>query len=229
MSAAFADPRSLRRSERGLRYGPHMDPTPVVVALVAVLLIGALVAIRLRASARRSRIGHGAAASPDLEQRLSTADQRFRMLSFQGGAIPGDLRPVLEELRRNGIEVDEATLRRKLADGASTMAEVDSTAPLADPPQGGSHRRAPATAIVLNATDVPGGLGLGHDRVRVQVTLELRVPDREPMREQRIAVIPADKRALLSDGAAVPVRYDPDDPRSLTLEWEITDRATGGA
>ena len=48
------------------------------------------------------------------------------------------------------------------------------------------------------------------------------MPDREPVREQRIAVIPADKRALLGEGAAVPVRYDPDDPRSLALEWEIT-------
>jgi hypothetical protein len=207
-----------------------MDPTPVLVALVAVLLVGGLIAIRLRSSARRSRIVDGGPSSADLDQRLSTADQRFRMLSFQGGSVPGDLRPVLEELRRNGIEVDEATLRRKLADGASTMAEVDGTAaPLADPPVGGSPRRAPATAIVLDATDVPGGLGLAQDGVRVQVTLELRMPDGEPVREQRIAVIPADKRALLADGAAVPVRYDPDDPRSLTLEWEITERAGGGA
>lgn len=203
-----------------------MDSTPVVIALVAVALVGGLIALQLRNSARRSRPAGGVPVSPDLEERLSTADQRFRMLSFQGGVVPSDLGPVLEELRRNGIQVDEATLRRKLAGGASTMAEVagpsepgSAAPPTSAPPSSG--RGAPATATVLDASDVPGSDRLPAGRVRVQVTLELQVGDRDPVREQRIALIPADKRALLDRGAAVPVRYDPDHPRSLALEWEL--------
>jgi hypothetical protein len=199
-----------------------MDSTPVLIALAAVALVGGLIALRLRNSARRSRPAGGAPASPGLDERLSTADQRFRMLSFQGGVVPSDLGPVLEELRRNGIQVDEAQLRSKLAGGASTMAEVagpSEPGPAAPP---SSARGAPATATVLDASDVPGSDRLPAGRVRVQVTLELRVGDRDPVREQRIALIPADKRALLDRGAAVPVRYDPDHPRSLALEWEIS-------
>ncbi len=204
-----------------------MDSTPVLIALVAVALVGSLITLRLRSSARRSRPAGDAPASPDLDERLSTADQRFRMLSFQGGVVPSDLGPVLEELRRNGIQVDEATLRRKLAGGASTIAEVagnSAPGPSAPGPSAPapSARGAPATATVLDASDVPGSDRLPAGRVRVQVTLELRVGDRDPVREQRIALIPTDKRALLDRGAAVPVRYDPDHPRSLALEWEIS-------
>lgn len=190
-----------------------MGDLSVIIALVAVAVVGGLVAGRLQRAAKRGRVeGVASPAAEDPAAVLSTSDQRFRLLSFQGGPVPADLGAMIEELRRNGIEVDEATLRRKLAEG------VAPTAPDGQPDVPGTA----GTAIVLDATDVPGAEGLAPNTARVQITLELTVPDREPIREQVVAVIADDKRALLDAGAEVPVRYDPDDPRAITLGWEIT-------
>jgi hypothetical protein len=196
-----------------------VEAGPVLVAAVVVAVVAGLISWRLSRSARRGRApGLAAPAAEDPSIRLSTADQRFRLLSFQGGSVPADLGPVLEELRRNGIEIDEDTLRRKLADGVATLSDLDGASRDVD----AVHARGtPGTAIVLHATDVPGGEEPAPNTVLVRVALELRIPHREPIREQRVAAIADDKRALLVEGAAVPVRYDPDDPRSLTLEWEI--------
>lgn len=188
-----------------------MGDLSVIIALVAVAVVGGLVAGRLQRAAKRGRAEGVVSPAAEDPTGLSTSDQRFRLLSFQGGPVPADLGVMIEELRRNGIEVDEATLRQKLAEG------VASIAPDGRPDVPGNA----GTAIVLDATDVPGA-ELAPNTVRVQITLELTIPDREPIREQVVAVIADDKRALLDAGAEVPVRYDPDDPRAITLGWEIT-------
>ena len=96
-----------------------MDPA-VVVAIVVALAAAGIVAVRLRVMAKRN-LPDDASTPLDVaaSDAMHTADPRFRLLSFQGGSVPADLGPVLEELRRNGIEVDEETLRRKLADGVA--------------------------------------------------------------------------------------------------------------
>ena len=189
-----------------------MDPT-VVIAIVAAAVVAGLVAFRLRRLGKRSL---PTTASTPLDvpagQPISTADQMFRLLSFQGGAVPADLGPVLEELRRNGIEVDEETLRRKLADGADVGG-----------PGGGEAAPAPdvsATATVVETVDVPVG-NPAPDRMAVRVTLELRLPGREPILEHVVAVVAEDARALLVEGAEVPISYDPGDPTQITLVWAL--------
>ena len=189
------------------------DPS-VIIALLVVAVVGGLIAGRLQRAAKRGR-ADGAEPRPaeDPTAGLSASDQRFRLLSFQGGPIPADLGRMVEDLRRNGIEVDEATLRQKLADGVVPLAGTQDGRPIGSATAG--------TAIVLGAADLPGGEA-APDTVPVLVTLELRLPEREPIREQRVAVIAGDKRALLVEGASVPVLYDAGDPRAITLEWEIT-------
>jgi hypothetical protein len=194
-----------------------MGDLSVIIALLAVAVVGGLIAGRLQRAAKRGRAeGVTEQLTVDAANRLSASDQRFRLLSFQGGPVPADLGGMVEELRRNGIEVDEATLRQKLAEGVAPLSETKDGQPAL------GRRATPGTAIVLGAADVPGDVGPRPNTVRVQLTLELPIPNGEPIREQRVAVIAADKRALLVDGAAMPVRYDPDDPRAFTLEWEIT-------
>jgi hypothetical protein len=192
-----------------------MEPS-VIAALVAVAVVAGLIAARLQRAAKRGRVEGAELPPEDPADRLSASDQRFRLLSFQGGPVPADLAQMVEELRRNGIEVDEETLRQKLADGLAPDAGVKDLR--SDPV---AARTTAGIAIVLSADDVPGIDRLPPGAVRVQVTLELQVAGREPVREQRIAVVDGDERALLVEGAAIPVRYDPDDPRSIVLEWEI--------
>jgi hypothetical protein len=55
----------------------------------------------------------------------------------------------------------------------------------------------------------------------VRVTLELRLPGREPIREHVVAVVAEDTRKLLVEGAEVPVSYDPGDPTQITLAWAL--------
>jgi hypothetical protein len=192
-----------------------MEDPSVLIALLAVAVVGGLVASRLQRVAKRGR-EEGADPRPadDDAAALSASDQRFRLLSFQGGPVPADLGGMVEELRRNGIEVDEATLRQKLADRVSTAEATQDAGP-------NLGRRTAGTAIVLGAADVPGREAPAPNTAVVLVTLELQIPDREPIREQRVAVIADEKRALLAEGASVPVLYDPRDPRAITLEWEI--------
>jgi hypothetical protein len=196
-----------------------MEPT-VVAAIVAAVVVAGLVAFRLRRSAKQS-LPETATTPLDVAagQPIHTADQMFRLLSFQGGSLPADLGPVLEELRRNGIEVDEETLRRKLEDGA---AEVDGQ----DDPEATRAPRAPraplvpAVATVVATIDVPVG-NPTPGRMPVRVTLELRLPGREPVREHVVAVVADDTRALLVEGAEVPISYDPGDPTQITLAWAL--------
>jgi hypothetical protein len=192
-----------------------MDDPSVLIALLAVAVVGGLVASRLQRVAKRGR-EEGADPRPadDAAAALSASDQRFRLLSFQGGPVPADLGGMVEELRRNGIEVDEATLRQKLADRVATAEATQDAGP-------NLGRRTAGTAIVLGAAAVPGREAPAPNTAVVLVTLELQIPDREPIREQRVAVIGDDKRTLLVEGASVPVLYDPSDPRAMTLEWEI--------
>jgi hypothetical protein len=189
-----------------------MEPT-VVVAIVAAAVVAGLVAFRLRRMAKRS-LPEAATTPLDVAagQPIHTADQMFRLLSFQGGSLPADLGPVLEELRRNGIEVDEETLRRKLEDGAADDAHA-----------GPEAARAPdvsATATVVETVDVPVG-NPTPGRMPVRVTLELRLPGREPILEHVVAVVAEDARALLVEGAEVPISYDPGDPTQITLAWAL--------
>jgi hypothetical protein len=100
-----------------------VDTVPIIVAIVVVIAIGGLITVLLRRSGREAR----ATPPADADEPLSTLDERFRLLSFQGGSQPADLGPMLEELRRNGIEIDEETLRNKLAERASTTAERPGT------------------------------------------------------------------------------------------------------
>jgi hypothetical protein len=190
-----------------------MEPT-VVVAIVAALLAAGGVALRLRSVAKRN-LPETATTPLDVAagQPIHTADQMFRLLSFQGGSVPADLGPVLEELRRNGIEVDEETLRRKLEDGA---AEVDGHAD----PETTRLPDVPAVATVVEAVDVPVG-NPTPGRMPVRVTLELRLPGREPVREHVVAVVAEDTRALLVEGAEVPINVDPRDPTQITLAWAL--------
>ena len=102
-----------------------MDIAPIIVAIAVVIVIGGLIAVLLRRSVRVARAG--AVPAADAAEPLSTLDERFRLLSFQGGSQPADLGPMLEELRRNGVEVDEETLRRKLAERASATGEEPDT------------------------------------------------------------------------------------------------------
>jgi hypothetical protein len=53
------------------------------------------------------------------------------------------------------------------------------------------------------------------------VTLELRTPGGEPVREHVVAVVDEDTRKLLVEGAEVPIRTDPDDPSVITLVWAL--------
>jgi hypothetical protein len=190
-----------------------MEPT-VVIAIVVAAAVAGLVAFRLRRSAKRS-LPETATTPLDVAagQPIHTADSMFRLLSFQGGSLPADLGPVLEELRRNGIEVDEETLRRKLEDGA---AEVDGHAD----PETTRLPDVPAVATVVEAVDVPVG-NPTPGRMPVRVTLELRLPGREPIRGHVVAVVAEDTRALLVEGAEVPISYDPGDPTQITLAWAL--------
>ncbi len=215
-----------------------MDPA-VVVAIVVGLVAATVVAVRLRVVAKRN-LPDSASTPLDVAagDAIHTADPRFRLLSFQGGSVPADLGPVLEELRRNGIEVDEETLRRKLADGAASdganvsasrgtpehaaeagaPAEPGSRAPAE--PEAAPAPDGPETATVVDAIDVPVGNPV-PGRMPVRVTLELRTPDGESVREHVVAVVDEDTRKLLVEGAEVPIRTDPDDPSVITLVWAL--------
>ena len=210
-----------------------MDPA-VVVAIVVALAAAGVVAVRLRRVAKRN-LPDSASTPLDVAagDAIHTADPRFRLLSFQGGSVPADLGPVLEELRRNGIEVDEETLRRKLADGAASEGAV--SAPRGTPgrpaepgapaepetaPASAPAPDVPMTATVVDAIDVPVGNPV-PGRMPVRVTLELRDPGGEPVRELVVAVVDEDTRKLLVEGAEVPIRYDPDDPSVITLVWAL--------
>ena len=207
-----------------------MDPA-VVVAIVVALVAATVVAVRLRVVAKRN-LPDRASTPLDVaaSDAIHTADPRFRLLSFQGGSMPADLGPVLEELRRNGIEVDEETLRRKLADGtASDGANVSATqgtpgraaeAGAPAEPEAAPAPDAPETATVVDAIDVPVGNPV-PGRMPVRVTLELRTPGGEPVREHVVAVVDEDTRKLLVEGAEVPIRTDPDDPSVITLVWAL--------
>ena len=100
-----------------------MDTAPIIVAIAVVIAIGGLITLLLRRSVREAR----AVPPADADEPLSTLDERFRLLSFQGESQPADLGPMLEELRRNGIEVDEETLRSKLAERTSATGEEPDT------------------------------------------------------------------------------------------------------
>ena len=205
-----------------------MDPA-VVVAIVVALVAAGVVAVRLRVVAKRN-LPDSASTPLDVAtgDAIHTADPRFRLLSFQGGSVPADLGPVLEELRRNGIEVDEETLRRKLADGAANDG-ANASAPRGTPENpaaapgatsAATAPDAPATATVVDTIDVPVGNPV-PGRMPVRVTLELRPPGGEPVREHVVAVVDEDTRKLLVEGAEVPIRYDPDDPSVITLVWAL--------
>jgi hypothetical protein len=191
----------------------------VLIAIVAVAVVAGLMATRLQRTAKQNRPDPDSTPLVTGGAALSASDQRFRLMSFQGGSVPADLTPVLEELRRNGIEVDEATLRQKLAEGATSLAEFDASGVDLDTVR---TRGTSGTALVIDATDAAGIEGPTPNTVPVQVTLELRIPGRQPVRGRRVAMISRDQRAQLVEGASVPVRYDPDDPRAMTLEWEVT-------
>ncbi len=203
----------------------------VVVAIVVALAAAGAVAVRLRRVAKRN-LPETASTPLDVAagDAIHTADPRFRLLSFQGGSVPADLGPVLEELRRNGIEVDEETLRRRLADGAANdsaprgtpqgPAETEGAADTEGPAEASHAPDVPATAIVVDAIDVPVGNPV-PGRMPVRVTLELRTPGGEPVREQVVAVVDEDTRKLLVEGAEVPIRYDPDDPSVIILVWAL--------
>jgi len=109
-----------------VRYRSIVD-TSVVVAIAVVVVVGGLIILMLRRSVREARGGAAIAVDADTAEPLSTLDERFRLLSFQGRSQPADLGPMLEDLRRNGIEVDEATLRRKLAERASVTRQEPET------------------------------------------------------------------------------------------------------
>lgn len=197
-----------------------MDPT-VVLAIVVALVAAGVVAARLRRVAKRN-LPETASTPLDVApgSAISTSDPRFRLLSFQGGSVPADLGPVLEELRRNGIQVDEETLRRRLADG------VVSDGPQSETPDGHAAVAAapepdvPATATVVDAIDVPVGNPV-PGRLPVRVTLEVRLPGGESVREHVVAVVDEETRTLLVEGAEVPIRYDPGDPGAITLVWAL--------
>jgi hypothetical protein len=210
-----------------------MDPA-VVVAIVVALVAAVVVAVRLQRVAKRN-LPDSAATPLDVAsgEAIHIGDPRFRLLSFQGGSVPADLGPVLEELRRNGIEVDEETLRRKLADGAAIdgmspaaargtpegpAAVPKATAPV--PPEAPDAPDAPATATVVDAVDVPVGNPV-PGRMPVRVTLELQPPGGDPVREHVVAVVDEPTRKLLVQGAVVPIRYDPADPSVITLVWAL--------
>jgi hypothetical protein len=191
----------------------------VLIAIVAVAVVAGLMATRLQRTAKQNRPDPDSTPLVTGGAALSASDQRFRLMSFQGGSVPADLTPVLEELRRNGIEVDEATLRQKLAEGATSLAEFDAGGVDLDTVR---TRGTSGTALVIDATDAAGIEGPTPNTVPVQVTLELRIPGRQPVRGRRVAMISRDQRARLVEGASVPVLYDPNDPRAMTLEWEVT-------
>jgi hypothetical protein len=207
-----------------------MDPA-VAVAIVVALAAAGVVAVRLRRVAK-GNLPETASTPLDVATgaEIHTADPRFRLLSFQGGSVPADLGPVLEELRRNGIEVDEETLRRRLADGAASDGANVSAPPgtpegPASVPATAEDPAAPApdvplTATVVDAIDVPVGNPV-PGRMPVRVTLELRPPGGEPVREHVVAVVDEDTRKLLVEGAEVPIRYDPADPSVIILVWAL--------
>ncbi len=118
-----------------VRYRPPMRETSVIIALVAVVVVGGLLALRLQRATRRGRVEGATASATAPGRRLSTSDQRFQLLSFQGGPVPADLGPMMEELRRNGIEVDEETLRRKLTEGVAHDDEPPPQVPADAPPE----------------------------------------------------------------------------------------------
>jgi hypothetical protein len=195
-----------------------------VVAIVVALAAAGFVAVRLQRVAKRN-LPETASTPLDVAagDAIHIGDPRFRLLSFQGGSVPADLAPVLEELRRNGIEVDEETLRRKLADGAlndpvgGTHAVPSQSAAA---PEAAPSPDAPPMATVVDAIDVPVGNPV-PGRMPVRVTLELRPPGGESVREHVVAVVDEDTRKLLVEGAEVPIRYDPDDPSVITLVWAL--------
>jgi hypothetical protein len=76
------------------------------------------------------------------------------------------------------------------------------------------------TATVVETVDVPVG-NPTPGRMPVRVTLELHLPGREPIREHVVAVVAEDTRALLVEGAEVPINVDPGDPTQITLAWAL--------
>jgi hypothetical protein len=205
-------------------YGSAVNTTATLVAIVIAVAGATFILARLQRSSRRTRTNDERAAAPlaeDPAARVAADDAMFRLLSFQGGSVPGNLGPIMEELRRNGIEVDEATLRRKLTDGAALVEKAGERQDLDDV----RRRGRPATATLLSATEETGGdipAGLGAPWKPLVVELEHRLPDGSPVHVRRTALIPTDKLDLMVEGAAIPVRVDDEDPRLLTIEWEIT-------
>jgi hypothetical protein len=201
-----------------------MDPA-VVVAVVVALAAAGFVAARLQRVSKRN-LPDDASTPLDVAEgdAIHIGDPRFRLLSFQGGSVPADLGPVLDELRRNGIEIDEETLRRKLAEGEEPDRGTPDASAHAEGAPASAHAApapdVPATATVVDAIDVPVGNPV-PGRMPVRVTLELRPPGGEPVREHVVAVVDEDTRKLLVEGAEIPIRYDPDDPSVITLVWAL--------
>jgi hypothetical protein len=197
-----------------------VENSAVIVAIVLAVGGAAYILNRLQRSARRTLPkGERPAAPLEVDARISASDARFRLLAFQGGSVPGDLQPIMDELRRNGIEVDEETLRRKLADGVAPLAEMgDRKVDLEEV----RRRGRPATATLLSVGETTDEDEPGLPWKPLVVELEHHLPDGAPVRVRRTALIPTDKLQLMVQGSEIPVRVDEKDPELLAIEWELT-------
>jgi hypothetical protein len=200
-----------------------VNPTVTLIAIVIAVAGATFILSRLQRSSRRTRTdGERSSESRavDLDARVSVHDATFRLLSFQGGSVPGDLGPIIEDLRRNGIEVDEDTLRRKLADGVAAFAEADDRQfDLDDIRQRGRA----ATATLLSASEFGADeVGLTAPWKVLMVELVHELPDGRSINVRRTSLIPTDKLELMIEGAAIPIRVDDQDPEMVVLEWELT-------
>ena len=194
-----------------------MNTGAILVAIVIAVAGAGFIIHRLQRRATPRGARPEAPLAGDPAARISAHDARFRLLSFQGGSVPGDLRSIMEELRRNGIDVDEETLRRRLADGAASTREVgDPRADLAEV----RRRGRPATATLLSVTEGTGEPALPWTPLVVE--LEHRLADGSAVHVSRTALIPTDKLERMIAGAAIPIRVDDEDPSVLTIEWELT-------
>jgi hypothetical protein len=201
-----------------------VENSAVIVAIVLAVGGAAFILSRLQRNARRTLPNSDLPAAPVAEDpaaRISANDSMFRLLSFQGGSVPNDLGPIMEELRRNGIEVDEETLRRKLADGVAAFAEHgDKKADLDEVRRLGRPATATLLSVASTDADIPAGLDVPWQPLDVE--LEHHLADGSPVRVRRTALIPAEKLPLMVEGSKIPVRVDEGDPQLLTIEWEIT-------
>jgi hypothetical protein len=198
-----------------------VENSAVIVAIVLAVGGAAYILNRLQRSARRTLPkGERPVAPPEVDARISASDARFRLLAFQGGSVPGDLQPIIDELRRNGIEVDEETLRRKLADGVAPLAEIGGRKVDLEEVRRRGRR---ATATLLSVTETPDGdVPPGLPWKPLVVELEHHLPDGAPVRVRRTTLIPTDKLELMVQGSEIPVRVDEKDPELLAIEWELT-------